>query len=116
MVPESWRDRWKSRWPKRIRAGKPNCGTTIEALEKEVATLKQKRKEVPSHLTLGELPPAERFQQFSRAKKHLVDTIKMVAYRAETALAMSLRQHMPEPTMRGRCCARSLSPRQIFAG
>jgi len=67
---------------------------TIEALEKEVATLKQKRKEVPSHLTLGELPPAERFQQLSRAKKHLVDTIKMVAYRAETALAMSLRQHM----------------------
>src|ERR1039457_6966514 len=59
---------------------------TIESLEKEVATLKQKRKEVPSHLTLGELPPAERFQQFSRAKKHLVDTIKMVAYRAETAL------------------------------
>jgi hypothetical protein len=43
---------------------------------------------------LGELPPAERFQQFSRAKKHLVDTIKMVAYRAETALAMSLRQQM----------------------
>jgi hypothetical protein len=67
---------------------------TIEALEKEVAALKQKRKEVPSHLTLGELPPLERFQQFSRAKKHLVDTIKMVAYRAETALAMSLRQHM----------------------
>ena len=67
---------------------------TIEALEKEVETLKQKRKEVPSHLTLGELPPAERFQQLSRAKKHLVDTIKMVAYRAETALAVSLRQHM----------------------
>ena len=67
---------------------------TIESLEKEVATLKQKRKEIPSHLTLGELPPTERFQQFSRAKKHLVDTIKMVAYRAETAMAMSLRQHM----------------------
>ena len=67
---------------------------TIESLEKEVATLKQKRKEIPSHLTLGELPPAERFEQFSRAKKHLVDTIKMVAYRAETALAMSLRQHI----------------------
>ena len=67
---------------------------TIEALEKEVESLKQRRKEVPSHLTLGELPPAERFQQFSRAKKHLVDTIKMVAYRAETALAVSLRQHM----------------------
>jgi hypothetical protein len=44
---------------------------TIEALEKEVATLKQKRKQVSSHLTLGELPSAERFQQFSRAKKAL---------------------------------------------
>jgi len=67
---------------------------TIESLEKEMADLKQKRKAVPSHLTLGELPPAERFQQLSRAKKHLVDTIKMVAYRAETTLAMALRQHM----------------------
>jgi hypothetical protein len=67
---------------------------TIQALENEVAALKQKRKELPSHLTLGELPPGERFQQFSRARKHLVDTIKMVAYRAETALAMSLRQQM----------------------
>jgi hypothetical protein len=67
---------------------------TIEALEAEVAALKQKRKGLPAHVTLGELPPAEQFQQFGRAKKHLVDTIKMVAYRAETALAMSLRQHL----------------------
>ena len=67
---------------------------TIEALENEVAALKQKRQGLPAHVTLGELPPAEQFQQLARAKKHLVDTIKMVAYRAETALAMSLRQHM----------------------
>ena len=65
---------------------------TIEALEKEVETLKKKRQEVPSPLTLGEWPPAERFPQFSWAKKHWGDTIKMVAYRAETALAMSMRQ------------------------
>ena len=83
---------------------------TIESLEKEVAALKQKRKETPSHLTLGELPPAERFQQFSRARKHLVDTIKMVAYRAETALAMSLRQHMARTDD-----ARALL-REIFVG
>ena len=67
---------------------------TIQALEQELETLKQKRKQVPAHVTLGELPAAERFQQFARAKKHLVDTVKMVAYRAETALAMSLRAHM----------------------
>lgn len=67
---------------------------TIEALEQEVGALKQQRKQLPSHVTLGELPPVERFQQLARPKKHLVDTLKMVAYRAETALAMSLRQHM----------------------
>ena len=66
----------------------------IESLEKEVQDLKQKRKETPSHVTLKELPPEERFKQFSRGRKHLMDTIKMVACRAETALAMSLRQHM----------------------
>ena len=67
---------------------------TIQALEQELEALKQKRKQVPAHVTLGELPVAEQFAQFSRAKKHLVDTVKMVAYRAETALAMSLRAHM----------------------
>jgi hypothetical protein len=67
---------------------------TIEALDQELAGLKQQRKQVPAHVTLGELPPADRFQQLARAKKHLVDTIKMVAYRAETALAMSLREHL----------------------
>jgi hypothetical protein len=29
----------------------------IESLEKEVQDLKQKRKETPSHVTLGDLPP-----------------------------------------------------------
>ena len=67
---------------------------TIEELKEEIQTLKLQKKDVPSHLTLGELPPEQRFKQFSRPRKHLVDTIKMVAYRAETALAMSLREHM----------------------
>ncbi len=66
----------------------------IEGLEKEVADLKAQRKALPAHVTLKDLPPAERFQQLARPKKHLVDTIKMVAYRAETALAVSLREHL----------------------
>jgi len=66
---------------------------TIQGLEQELQTLKQHRKEVPPHVTLGDLPEEQRFQQFCRSRKHLVDTIKMVAYRAETALAMSLREH-----------------------
>ena len=67
---------------------------TILALKRELDALKQKRKQIPSHIKLGDLPQEERFKQFSRARKHLVDTIKMVAYRAETALAMSMRERM----------------------
>lgn len=67
---------------------------SIQALEQELQALKQQKKEVPSHVTLGDLPKEQQFQQFCRARKHLVDTIKMVAYRAETAMAMSLREHM----------------------
>ena len=32
-----------------------------------------------------------------RYHKHLVDTLKMIAYRAETAMANSLREHLKRP-------------------
>jgi hypothetical protein len=43
------------------------------------------------------LPEAERFQQLSTHSKHLVDTLKMIAYRAETAMANLLREHLSHP-------------------
>lgn len=94
---ESGTGQWAGPWE--VEAAEPyqNRPTpwrqTREALEQERGVLQQKRPQGPSHLTLGELLPADRFQQFSRAKKHWVDPIKMVAYRAETALAMSWRAH-----------------------
>ncbi len=41
-----------------------------------------------------ELPKEARFDRLSTQSKHLIDTIKMVAYRAETAMARILRQKM----------------------
>ncbi len=46
------------------------------------------------HITLGELPEKERFAQLAGGRKHLLDTIKMIAYRAETAMAALLRPSM----------------------
>jgi len=46
MGPESWRDRWKSQWPKPIRAAN-QLRQTIEALETEVVTLKQSARKSP---------------------------------------------------------------------
>jgi len=64
----------------------------IDLLRNEVQTAKAQRKDTPRHVTLGELPEAERFKQLGTQSKHLVDTLKMIAYRAETAMANMLRE------------------------
>ena len=69
----------------------------IETLQCELDTLKAKRKETPHHITLDELPEEMRFRQLSTQSKQLIDTIKMIAYRAETAMANSLREHLKRP-------------------
>ena len=69
----------------------------IETFQTELGQLKHARKEVPHHITLAELPKNEQFDQLGTQSKHLVDTIKMIAYRAETALANLLREHLSHP-------------------
>ena len=66
----------------------------IEDLAKEVEALKTQRKAVKHHITIAELPEADRFKQLSTQSKHLIDTIKMVAYRAESAMAQMAREKM----------------------
>ena len=69
----------------------------IEALQHELDGLKAERKRTPQHITVEELPEEARFRQLSTHSKHLLDTIKMIAYRAETAMANSLREHLKRP-------------------
>jgi len=59
----------------------------IQHLERELGELKANIKETPKHITWGELEGDDKFQQFVPGRKHLLDTIKMIAYRAETAMA-----------------------------
>ena len=42
------------------------------------------------------MPEAERFDRLSSGSKDLVDTIKLVAYRAETAMAHVMREALPQ--------------------
>jgi len=70
---------------------------TIEHLQKDCQSLKKTRKQTERHISIGELPEDERFKQLSTPSKHLVDTIKMVAYRAETAMANQLRETIARP-------------------
>jgi len=66
----------------------------IEQTKERVAHLKQQRKALPKHLEIRDLPEKDRFSQLKTERKHFVDTIKLVAYRAETALAHLAREKM----------------------
>jgi hypothetical protein len=66
----------------------------IAALQEEVAVLKAERKATKRHIPFHDLPEEERFKRLSTKSKHFIDTIKMIAYRAETAMAQTLREKM----------------------
>ncbi len=63
-------------------------------LELFVEELKAERKKTPKHTTMGALPEEERFRRLGTKSKYLIDTIKMTAYRAETAMVNSVRELM----------------------
>jgi hypothetical protein len=64
----------------------------IAARQARLEQLKSERKAVPRHVELGALPPDEQFPRLRAQCKHLVDTIKLIAYRAETALVSTVRE------------------------
>ena len=66
----------------------------IELLERDLATLKAQRKQTPKHVRWIDLPEPERFVPLAPTRKRFLDTVKMIAYRAESALASSLREVM----------------------
>jgi len=81
---------------------------SVQTRQKQLAELKAKRRQTPKHVTLKDLPESQRFGQLRTDKKHFVDTIKLIAYRAETALVQVVRQ-----TLRRWDDARALV-RQVF--
>jgi hypothetical protein len=72
----------------------------IQAQELKLTELKAQRRQTPTKLTLKELPEAERFAQLKTEKKHFIDTIKLIAYRAETALAAEVREALARALLR----------------
>jgi len=83
--------------PERVanyQAKKADLQEEIKGLKEGVDNLKEKRKAFAHHVTVSELSEEDRFKCLSIHSKHLVDTIKMIAYRAETAMAHVLSEKM----------------------
>ncbi len=66
----------------------------IKQLEREISGLKPQRKATPRHIPVADLPKDQQFMQLHSSSKHFIDTIKMIAYRAETAMTNVLRDVM----------------------
>jgi hypothetical protein len=66
----------------------------IEHLGKQLDQIKLQRKQTAHHVTVGELPEAERFSRLLPERKHFLDTIKLISYRAETSMSSLLRESM----------------------
>jgi hypothetical protein len=66
----------------------------IEQLEHELEEVKRRMKETPQHLKWDDLPQEHKFERLAPSRKRLTDTVKMIAYRAETAMASIVREEL----------------------
>ncbi len=75
------------KWEKR----KAQLLEVIEHYEQELSQIKAKRKETNQHIHWEQLDKQERFDKPILESKRLLDTIRMIAYRAETAICGLIR-------------------------
>jgi hypothetical protein len=86
---------WEKRQAKLVEA--------IEHLEHELEEVKRLQSETARHIPWDNLPEDAKFEQLAPSRKRLLDTVKMIAYRAETAMVGIVRE-----TLRRADDARSL--------
>jgi len=70
------------------------CLESIQAIQTDLDELRAKRRDMPKKVTLESLPKEKRPTQLLPLSKMLADTVKMIAYRSETALVAMLRRHL----------------------
>ena len=76
-------------------------GKQISVLEQQILALKKKRSALPSRIKVGNLPSDSQFR-LETERKILTDTVKIVAYRVESALLAAIRPHYSRSEHEGR--------------
>jgi len=83
-------ERKAARWEEQ----KADLREQIEQLEHEIDSLKEQMAGTPKHLEWDEFPNEAKFERLAPSRKRLTDTVKLVAYRAETAMSDLLREEL----------------------
>jgi hypothetical protein len=76
------------------KAEKEELVEQIERLEWDVTEVVEQKRTTDSHILWSDLPEKDQFPALAAKRKHLMDTIKMIAYRAETAMTAILREKL----------------------
>ena len=66
----------------------------IEHFENDLEQIKEKLGENPKHIDWHDMKEDDKFERLKPSCKHLTDTIKMIAYRAETAMVNTVREKL----------------------
>ena len=69
----------------------------ISIYKQHLAECKAQRDATKKRITFGELPEDEKFDGVHTERKQFVDTIKMIVYRAETALSSLIKGYTSKP-------------------
>ena len=83
MHPETEDD--KSAYKKWLKK-KTDLLEQIQHFEHQFKEVKAKLKKIPNHITWADLEEKDKFHRLIPGRKRLMDTIRMIAYRAETAM------------------------------
>jgi len=80
----------------------------IRTLQAQIARLGERLKRLPARVPIGELHPPETVVQLAPEAKLLTDSVKLSAYRAETALVRLLGPHYARTEEDGRALLREV--------
>ncbi len=69
----------------------------IKGLEAQIITIKDNKKKADRKITFASLPPTEKFTNAINVRKQFMDNIKMIAYRAETAMYNMIKNQLSHP-------------------
>jgi len=66
----------------------------IEHIEHDLEQIKAELKDTSKHIDWHDLEQEDKFERLKSGRKRLTDTIKMIAYRAETAMVNIVREEL----------------------
>jgi hypothetical protein len=80
----------------------------VQSMKEQEESLLGKRKLQPYKITVGQMPEALRYNKLKIESKHLQNIIKMICYRAETALASIIAAEYKKKTNEMRALVKSV--------